>query len=129
MNYYRKFIKGFSALAAPLSALIKKDVPFRFTPKCRDTFKALKERLTSAPILAIFDPEKESILETDASDYAIGACLTQKGDDGLARPIAFYSRKIIGPELNYDIHDKELLVVVEAFREWRVYLEGPKYPV
>jgi hypothetical protein len=129
MNYYRKFIKGFSSIAAPLSALTKKDTPFEFGPKCKEAFKALKDRLMSAPILAIFDPEKESTLETDASDFAIGACLTQKSSDGRMRPIAYYSRKMTAPELNYDIHDKELLAVVEAFREWRVYLEGPKYPV
>ena len=86
-------------------------------------------RLTVTPILAIFDPEREAILETNASDYTIGAYLTQKGDDNKMRTIAFYSRKITGPELNYDIHDKELLTVVEALREWRVYLEETKYPV
>jgi RNase H-like domain found in reverse transcriptase len=77
----------------------------------------------------LFDPEKEAVLETDASDRAIGACLTQRGDDGKVRPVAYYSRKMTEPELNYDIHDKELLAVIEAFREWRVYLEGAKYPV
>ena len=86
-------------------------------------------RLTIAPILAIFNPEREAILETDISDYTVGACLTQKGDDGKIRIVAFYSYKITGPELNYDIHDKKLLAVVEALREWRVYLEGIKYPV
>ena len=86
-------------------------------------------RLTVALILAIFDPEHEAILETDASDYAIGACLTQKGNDDKMRTVAYYARKMTGPELNYDIHDKELLAIVEALREWRVYLEGAKYPV
>ena len=86
-------------------------------------------RLTIVLILAIFDPERETILETDVLDYAVGACLTQKGDNDKMRIVAFYSRKMTGPELNYDIHDKELLAVVEALREWRVYLEGTKYPV
>ena len=74
-------------------------------------------RLTIAPILTIFDLEREAILETDVSDYAIGACLTQKGNDGKMRTVAFYSHKMTGPELNYNIHDKELFVVVEALRE------------
>ena len=86
-------------------------------------------RLTIALILAIFDPEREAILKTNVLDYAIGACLTQKGDNGKMRTVAFYSRKITGPKLNYDIHDKELLAVVEALREWRVYLKGTKYSV
>jgi RNase H-like domain found in reverse transcriptase/Reverse transcriptase (RNA-dependent DNA polymerase)/Integrase zinc binding domain/Chromo (CHRromatin Organisation MOdifier) domain/Retroviral aspartyl protease len=129
LNYYRKFIGGFSQCAIPLSELTKKDMNFMFDDNCRDAFRSLKDKLTRAPILALFNPEQEAILETDASDRAIGAALTQKGDDGKTRPVAFYSRKMTEPELNYDIHDKELLAVVEAFREWRVYLEGTKYPV
>ena len=74
-------------------------------------------RLTITLILAIFDPEREAILETNILDYAIGACLTQKGDNGKIRTMAFYSRKITGPKLNYDIYNKKLLVVVEALRE------------
>ena len=65
----------------------------------------------------MFNPEKEAVLETDASDRAIGAYLTQRGDDGKIRLVAYYSRKITEPELNYDIHDKELLAVIKAFRE------------
>ena len=74
-------------------------------------------RLTIILILAIFDPERETILETNVSDYAIGVYLTQKGDNNKMRTVAFYSRKMTGPELNYDIYDKELLAVVEALRE------------
>ena len=68
-------------------------------------------------------------METDASDEAIGATLNQKGDDGKLRPTAYYSRKMTAPETNYDIHDKELLAIVEALRHWRVHLEGAKYQV
>jgi hypothetical protein len=75
------------------------------------------------------DPEKEKTLETDASDYAIRMRLTQPGDDGKPCPIAFYSRKLIQAELNYDIHDKELLAIVVAFKVWRVYLEGAKHTI
>ena len=128
-NYYRKFIEGFSKIARPLTELTKKGVNFIFGRECKEAFKAIKQRLSSAPILALYDPELQTDLETDASDYAIGACLTQKGDDGKSRPIAYYSRKMTGPETNYDIHDKELLAVVESLREWRVYLEGAKFPV
>ena len=129
LNYYRKFIEGFSSVAAPLTNLTKKDTPFAFGIECQEAFKELKRRLTTSPILVIFDPEGETILETDASDYAIGACILQRGPDGKLRPVAYYSRKMTGPELNYDIHDKELLAIVEALKEWRVYLEGSKYPI
>ena len=74
-------------------------------------------RLTITPILAIFNPEREAILETDISNYTIGACLAQKGNDGKIRTVAYYARKMTGPELNYDIHNKELLAIVEALRE------------
>jgi RNase H-like domain found in reverse transcriptase len=69
------------------------------------------------------------VLETDASDYAIGMCISQPDSEGRLQPIAFYSRKMIPAELNYEIHDKELLAIVAAFSEWRVYLKGSKYPV
>jgi hypothetical protein len=129
LNYYRKFIRNFGHIAAPLNNLTKKDTVFALSAECKEAFKELKHRLMIAPVLAIYDPEKESILETDASDFAISAILTQKGDDGKKRPVAYYSRKMTQPELNYDVHDKELLAVVEAFKTWRVYLEGAKYPI
>ena len=74
-------------------------------------------RLTVALILAIFNLECKATLETDTLDYAIGTCLTQKGNDGKMWTVAFYAYKMIGPELNYDIHDKELLAVVKALWE------------
>ena len=86
-------------------------------------------KFTEAPILVIFDPAKKIVLETDSSDFAIGAYLSQPGDTSKLQPVAYYSRKMTSAELNYDIHNKELLAVVEAFRQWRVYLEGSKYIV
>jgi hypothetical protein len=128
INYYRKFILNFSKLAKPLTELTKKDTIFNFGRECKEAFKELKARMKSAPILRIFDPEKEAIVETDASDKAIGGCLKQKDDDGKLHPVAYYSKKLTGPEANYDVHDKELLAVVECLKQWRVYLEGAKYP-
>ncbi len=128
-NYYRQFILGYSDVAAPLTELTKKDVRFLFEKKCAEAFKELKRRLTIAPILRIFNHEKEAFVETDASDKAIGAVLNQKDENGKLVPTAYYSRKMTEPESNYDIHDKELLAIVEALRTWRVYLEGAKHPV
>lgn len=65
--------------------------------------------------MATFSYDKPIIIETDASDYALGARLTQPGSDDKYRPVAFWSRKMIPAELNYDIHDKELLAIVSAF--------------
>ena len=76
LNYYRKFIENFSQIAAPLTVLTKKESKFTFGIDCKKAFKELKRCLTTALILAIYDLEKEVILEINASDYAIGACLT-----------------------------------------------------
>ena len=116
LNYYRKFIENFSQIAASLTVLTKKESRFTFGINCKEAFKELKRRLTTASILAIYDLKKEVILETDALDYIIKTCLTQKGEDNKIRPIAYYSRKMIRLELNYDIHNKELLAIVETFK-------------
>jgi hypothetical protein len=129
MNFYRKFIKNFSAIAGPMTELTKKEVVFHFGEKCKEAFKELKRLMTSAPVLRIFDPEKEAVMETDASDKAIGGCLKQKDENGKLHPVAYYSRKMTEPESHYDVHDKELMAVVECLRTWRVYLEGAKYPI
>jgi RNase H-like domain found in reverse transcriptase len=69
------------------------------------------------------------VLETDTLDYAISICISQSDNEERLRPIAFYSRKMIPMELNYEIHDKELLAIITTFSEWRVYLKGSKYLV
>jgi hypothetical protein len=102
---------------------------FKWTDKAEVAFQELKTKFTEAPILATFDPAKKIVLETDASDFAIRACLNQPDENGKFKPIAYYSRKLSPAELNYDIHDKELLAIVIAFEQWRVYLEGSTYPV
>src|SRR5215211_857128 len=94
-----------------------------------EAFLFLKKRMTEAPILCHFDPNRECIVETDASDFALGAILSQKQDDNRLHPIAFHSRKLTKTEINYDAHDKELLAIVDCFKSWRRYLEGAKYPV
>ena len=70
----------------------------------------------------MFDPTRPVELETDASDYALGAQLGQRDDQGKIHPVAFYSHKLIGAELNYPIYDKEFLAIVNAFKEFRHYL-------
>jgi hypothetical protein len=112
-----------------LFALLKKEKEFGWDEECDKAFKEVKQQIASALILMQSDPEKEKTLKTDALDYAIGMRLTQPGDDGKPRLIVFYSCKLIQVELNYDIHDKELLAIVVAFKVWRVYLEGAKYTI
>jgi hypothetical protein len=114
-NYNRKFIENYSKIATPLTELTKKDIRFQWTSKQEQAFHQLKLACQKAPVLRMFDPKKPLILETDASDYAIGACATQE-HNGKRHPIAYYSRKMSLAEQNYDIHDKELLAIVLALQ-------------
>ncbi|MBW0475684.1 hypothetical protein O181_015399 [Austropuccinia psidii MF-1] len=90
-------------------------------PEALSHFKILKEELTTAPILSHFNPSLPTILETSASEYALGAVLSQVNDSG-KNLIAFDSCKLLPAELNNEIHDKELLVIVWALKRWRAFL-------
>ncbi|MBW0577879.1 hypothetical protein O181_117594 [Austropuccinia psidii MF-1] len=107
-----------SLLSLPFS---KKDSPFIFDEEAHSQFQILKEAFTSAPILSHFNPSLPTIVETDASDYALGAVLSQVNDSG-KNPNAFDSRKLLPAELNYEIHDKELLGIVWALKHRRAFL-------
>ena len=100
---------------------------FEWAAEAEEAFQELKTRFSTEPILVIFDPTKPSMVETDASDKAIGACLSQANDKGKLRPVAYLSRKFTPAESNYKVYDKELLAIIESFRHWRVYLEGQAY--
>lgn len=126
-NFYRRFIRNFAAIASPLTRLTRKDVQFDMDGPPTEAFEALKTAFTTAPVLAHFKPGAQCILETDASDFATAAILSQKVHEKV-HPIAFYSRKLSPAELNYEIHDKELLPIIEAYRHWRAYLEGANEP-
>jgi len=92
-------------------------------------FRELKHRFTTALILAHFDPKKPVIMETDASDFALGAVLSQRNEEGRLHPVAFHSRKFQPAEINYEIHNKELLAIVDAFKHWRRYYQGATHQV
>ncbi|KIO15013.1 hypothetical protein M404DRAFT_78252, partial [Pisolithus tinctorius Marx 270] len=128
-NFYRQFIFNYSDIVVPLTRLTCKGAPWNFSEECRRSFNKLKQAFTTAPVLTHFSPEAPITVETDASDYAIAGILSITGGDGQIRPIAFYSCTLTAPELNYDTHDKELLVIFEAFRTWQHYLEGSAVPV
>jgi hypothetical protein len=127
-NFYRQFIKGYSIVATPLTDLTKGDGPFKWTQAAQAAFEALKLAFESADILRHADPSLPYILETDASDFGMGAVLSQEFPDGI-RPIAFFSKKFSPAELNYTVHNKELLAIVSALLFWRSYLEGAQHPV
>jgi len=128
-NFYRRFIKNFSAICAPITNLLKGDPKkFFWGKEQQEAFDDLKRRFISAPILCHFYPELDTVVETDASDYALGCILSQFHGKRL-HPVAFHSRKLSPAERNYDIHDKELLAILVAFMEWKHYLEGTEKPI
>ncbi|CUA71329.1 Transposon Tf2-1 polyprotein [Rhizoctonia solani] len=129
INFYWRFIKDFNKLAVPLYRLINKNVPWTWGTAEEESFNALKKALMDSPILIQPDPSKEFFLECDASDFATGAILNQKGSDDKLHPVAYLSKTLAPAERNYDIYDKELLAVIRALREWRHLLEDYNYQI
>ncbi|KAI4880911.1 hypothetical protein NFI96_029797 [Prochilodus magdalenae] len=129
-NFYRRFIRGFGSVAAPLSALTRKQPgPFRWSDAAQEAFEELKRRLTSAPILHLPDPELPFVVEVDASEVGVGAVLSQRsGQDQKLHPCAYFSHQLTQAERNYDVGNRELLAVKMALEEWRHWLEGAKHP-
>jgi hypothetical protein len=137
-SYYRRFVRNFSQIALPLTDLLKvgeerikraKEFKYRrvlWNAGHQTSFQRLKLALTKAPILIQVDPSKPFTVETDASDFAVGACLSQHGSDGKLHPVAYMSRKLSGAEFKYPVHEKELLAIKEALRVWDYYLENGK---
>ena len=128
-NLYRRFIRGFSSIAEPISALTKKGRgPFVWSPKAEKAFCELKRRFSSAPILVLPDPSLPFTVEVDASEVGVGAILSQKAQDGKIHPCAFFSHRLSPAESRYDVGDRELLAVKLALEEWRHWLEGAQHP-
>ena len=115
LNFNRRFVEGFSKKALPLTKLVAKDKEFQWGKEQEDAVAMLKQACTNPPVLCTFRNNEPTRIETDASDLAIGACLCQRRNEKW-HPVAYYSRKMTAPEQNYDIHDKELLAVVEALK-------------
>jgi RNase H-like domain found in reverse transcriptase/Reverse transcriptase (RNA-dependent DNA polymerase) len=128
-NFYCRFITNYSNLAHPLIHLTKKDETFSWSEDTQCAFVSLKSAFISAPILHHFNPELCIILETDASDYAIATILSQVDENNKIHPVTFRSHSMQHTELNYDIHDKELLTVFDAFCAWSAYLKGTAHTI
>ncbi|GBG79447.1 hypothetical protein CBR_g29594 [Chara braunii] len=127
-SYYRKFIRNFSAVAAPLTNLTKKDTPFLWSLHCQMAFARLKQALTRAPVLKLPDPTLPFVLTTDASQYGIGAVLQQDDGNGL-RPVEFMSKKIKTQKLQDSTYEKELYALVSALKHWKHFLLGRHFKI
>ncbi|XP_015970081.1 uncharacterized mitochondrial protein AtMg00860-like [Arachis duranensis] len=111
VGYYRRFIKGFSQLALPLTKLTRKDTQFVWTPECEESFQVLKQRLITAPILVFSEPSEPFEVYYDASLKGLGCVLKQH-----RKVMAYASRQLRSDEMNYPTHDLELAAIVFALK-------------
>ncbi|KAH9750077.1 Endonuclease [Citrus sinensis] len=124
VNYYRRFIKGYSAKAAPLTDMLKKNRTWHWSEECQRAFEELKKAISEEPVLALPDHTKPFEVQTDASDFAIGGVLMQEG-----HPIAFESRKLNDTERRYTVQEKEMTTIIHCLRVWRHYLLGSHFTI
>ena len=127
INFYRRFIQDFSHHARPLFNLTKNNVKWLWSQEEQLAFDTLKSLVTLAPILTSPDNSRPFRIEADSSDFATGAVLSQESViDGKWHPVAFLPKSLSEVERNYEIHDKEMLAIIQAMEEWRHFLEGSK---
>ncbi len=128
-NFYRRFIRSFSQLADPLTALTSIKTLFRWSSTAEAAFTKLKGCFVSAPILIAPDPSRQFVVEVDASEVGVGAILSQRSSsDDKMHPCEYFSHRLSPVERNYDIGNRELLAVKLALEEWRHWLEGSGVP-
>ena len=128
-GYYRKFCKNFSGIAEPLTNLLKKSTKFKWNDKCQDAFDRLKAILKSAPVLLAPDFDKCFKLAVDASDVGIGAVLLQEYNNGIDRPVCYFSKKFNKHQKNYSTIEKECLALILAIQQFEVYLTSSTSPI
>ena len=128
-SYYRRMILNFAKFARPLNVLTEKNRPFDWSEQCEEAFNLLKSKLSSPPILAYPDPKgSDFILDTDCSNLALGAVLSQV-QDGKEKVISYYSRSLSKSESNYCTTRKELLAVISSVKHFHCYLYGRKFTI
>jgi hypothetical protein len=127
-GFYRRFVEGYSRVAKPLTNLTRKGEVFKWTDECHAAFEELKRRLQTAPVMRHYQPDSETRMETDASDCVCAGVLSQKAEDGEWHPVAFYSKAMNTAQMNYAIHDKEMLAVMLGLEAWKPELIGLQRP-
>ena len=124
IGYYRKFIRGYGAITAPIKKLLKKDAVFVWNQECQESFDTMKANMASAPILAFPDWKKEFHVHFDVSSTALGVVLAQLGEGDIDHSIAFVSWKLSSREKNYTTTEREGMTMVYAVHHFRHYLLG-----
>ena len=124
-NYYRRFIKNFAEIASPLYRATEGGKTFTWSDECQESFDKLRNFLTTADepegVLILPDINADFRLETDACNYGVGACLSQKRDN-FFRPVAYFSKHLNKAERRYSPTDKELLALVMGIEHFRQFL-------
>lgn len=118
-GYYRRFIRGYELLAQPLTALLRKDIPWKWAAHEQATFAQLKSTICQAPVLPLPNFQELFCVETDTSGQGIGAVLQQNG-----KPIAYFSKASGVQNQALSIYDKDMMVVLLAVKKWHAYLVG-----
>jgi len=113
-NYYRWFVKDFAKIAKPLHEMTRKETKWSWGERQRKAFEELKERFTMEPVLVTLDLDREMRVEADASDFATGGVLSMKCGDEKWRPVAYISKSLNEAKRNYEIYDKEMLVIIQC---------------
>ena len=129
LTYYRKFIKRFSKIVSLITNLTKKNTSFIWTEKAKKAFVKLKKLFICQSVLIMFELRKSIVLETNASDQVIETCISQSNDKKRLHLIAFHSKKLTDVKSNYEIYDKKLLIIVDSFKQWRVYLKESRHQI
>ncbi len=117
-NFYRRFIKNFSKIIQLMIKLTWKDHFFEWTEICQTIFEELKQQVTTVFILKHFNSIREAILKTDFLNYVNDEVLSQYDDENILHSVIFYSKNMIFAECNYEIYDKELLIIIRCLKHW-----------
>ena len=125
-NYYRRFVKDFAKIAKPLHKMMRKENKWSWGERQQKAFEELKERFMTEPVLVTPDLDKEMRVEVNVSDFAMGGVLSMKCEDKRWRPVVYISKSLNKAERNYEIHDKEILAIIQCLEAWRHFLEGAK---
>ena len=129
-GYFRRFVKDYATIARPLTDLLRSENEFVFGGEQRQAFETLKQKLTTNPVLRLFNPEAETEVHTDASKIGIGAILMQRDrDDGKMHPVIYYSKKNSREEERYSSYELEVLAAVKAIKKFKVYLMGRHFTI
>lgn len=127
-SYYRKFVPNFSEKCAPLTELTKRNTKFCWNDQHENAFQVIKTALTQTPILKYPDYTKKFKIQTDSSDIAMGAALTQEYDS-IDHPITYFSRKFNPAETRYSVTEKEALCIIAAVKHFHQYIYGYKFTI